>query len=161
MKILFLIPILFFANFLSAQIDIEDRDDSFIIENNKNIQKIEIKEPFYQIAVKGCKDFKPASFEDGASAYKTILKKYMYTFLNSEFYTLNGEFTFTLTIEENGRVSNIEGTPKIQYSEVFFDDMQYVVRRIKNNWVPAKCDGKPIKSQMQLKMNFTSLTADL
>ena len=161
MKTLLLIPALFFANFLSAQIDIEDRDDSFLIENNKNIQKIEIKEPFYQIAVKDCNNFAPASFDGGASGYKAILRKYMYTFLNSEFYTLNGEFTFTLTIDENGRVSNIEGAPKIQYSEVFFDDMQYVVRRIKNNWTPAKCDGKPIKSEMQLKMNFTSVTADL
>lgn len=161
MKTLFLIPVLLFANFLSAQIDIEDRDDSFLIENNKNIQKIEIKEPFYQIAVKDCVNFTPASFEGGASGYKTILRKYMYTFLNSEFYTLNGEFTFTLTIDENGRVSNIEGAPKIQYSEVFFDDMQYIVRRIKNNWTPAKCDGKPIKLQMQLRMNFTSVTSDL
>lgn len=90
-KTLFLIPLLFLANFLSAQIDIENRDDSFLIENNKNIQKIEIKEPFYQIAVKGCESCKPARFEGGASAYKTILRK-LYTFLNSEFYTLNGEF---------------------------------------------------------------------
>ena len=161
MKTLFLIPVLFFVNFISAQVDLEDRDESFILLNNKNIQKIEIKEPFYQVPAKDCGNFTMASFEGGASAYKEILKKYMYTFLNSEFYTLNGEFTFTLTIDANGRVSQIEGAPKIQYSEVFFDDMQYVVRRIKNNWTPAKCDGKPVQSQMQLKMNFTSLTADL
>jgi hypothetical protein len=29
----------------------EDRDDSFIVENNKNIFKIDIKEPFLQVAV--------------------------------------------------------------------------------------------------------------
>jgi hypothetical protein len=39
-----------FANFSFAQ-DQEDRDDSFIVENNKNLFKIDIKEPFLQVAV--------------------------------------------------------------------------------------------------------------
>ncbi len=102
-----------------------------------------------------------ASFPGGAAAYKELLKKYMYTFLNSDYYTLNGEFTFTLTIDANGRVSDVEGSPKIQFSEVFFDDMQYVVRRIKTNWTPAKCQEKPVKSEIKLKMNFSSVTADM
>jgi len=42
---------LFIASFSFAQ-DLEDRDDSFIIENNKNLLKIDIKEPFMQVAIK-------------------------------------------------------------------------------------------------------------
>lgn len=151
---------LFMASFSFAQ-DLEDRDDSFIIENNKNLLKIDIKEPFMQVAIKSCNDFKPASFDGGAAAYKEILKKYMYTYLNSDFYTLNGEFTFTLSIDATGKVIDIVGEPKVLNSEIFFDDMQYVVRRIKKNWNPALCNGQPVKSEMKLKMSFSSLSADM
>lgn len=160
MKAITLFIGLFMASFSFAQ-DLEDRDDSFITENNKNLLKIDIKEPFMQVAIKNCNDFKPASFEGGAAAYKEILKKYMYTYLNSDFYTLNGEFTFTLTIDATGKVVDVTGDPKVLNSEIFFDDMQYVVRRIKKNWSPAVCNGQPVKSEMKLKMNFSSLSADM
>lgn len=161
MKTLILFIGFFVANFTFAQDDLEQRDDSFIVENNKNLLKIDIKEPFMQIAVKGCNDFQAASFEGGAAAYKEILRKYMYTYLNSDFYTLTGDFTFTLTIDATGKVVDIEGNPKVLNSKVFFDDMQYVVRRIKTQWKPAICNGEPVKSEMKLKMNFTSLSADM
>ncbi|WP_284460469.1 hypothetical protein [Chryseobacterium sp.] len=159
MKTIFLFLALCVGNFSFAQ-DLEDRDDSFITENNKNILKIDIKEPFMQVAVK-CNDFKPAAYEGGAAAYKEILRKYMYTYLNSDFYTLTGDFTFTLTIDEAGKVIDIAGAPKVLHSEVFFDDMQYVVRRIKKNWIPATCNGQPVKSEMKLRMSLTSLSVDI
>ncbi|MDC8102726.1 energy transducer TonB [Chryseobacterium rhizosphaerae] len=159
MKTIFLFLALCVANFSFAQ-DLEDRDDSFITENNKNILKIDIKEPFMQVAVK-CNDFKPAAYEGGAAAYKEILRKYMYTYLNSDFYTLTGDFTFTLTIDEAGKVIDIVGAPKVLHSEVFFDDMQYVVRRIKKSWMPATCNGQPVKSEMKLRMSLTSLSVDI
>ncbi|MGC4128812.1 MAG: hypothetical protein QM564_04470 [Bergeyella sp.] len=162
MKTFYLLAGLFLSiNVYAQSMDIEDRDDSFILENNKNIQKIEIQQPFYQIPVKGCKDFTSAGFEGGAKAYSNLLRNNMYTFLNTNYYTLDGTFSFTLTINENGKISNIEGTPKIPNSEIFFDDMKYVIRRISQNWAPAKCGGKAVSSQMKIKMNFSSVTADL
>lgn len=160
MKTLTFLLALITANLTYSQV-LDERDDSFMMENNKNLLKIDIKEPFMQVAVKGCSDFKPASFEGGAAAYKEILRKYMYTFLNSDFYILTGEFTFTLTIDAMGKVVDIAGDPKVLNSEVFFDDMQYVVRRIKTNWTPAMCNGEPVKSEMKLKMNFSSLSSDM
>lgn len=160
MKTLVLFIGLIAANFAMAQ-DLEDRDESFIVENNKNLLKIDIKEPFLQVAVKGCNDFQAASFEGGAAAYKEILRKFMYTYLNSDFYTLTGDFTFTLTIDAMGKVVDVIGEPKVLNSEVFFDDMQYVVRRIKKDWKPAKCNDQPVKSEMKLKMSFSSLSADM
>ena len=160
MKTLVLFIGLIAANFAFAQ-DLEDRDESFIVENNKNLLKIDIKEPFLQVAVKGCNDFQVASFEGGAAAYKEILRKYMYTYLNSDFYTLTGDFTFTLTIDAMGKVVDVTGEPKVLNSEVFFDDMQYVVRRIKKDWKPAMCNRQPVKSEMKLKMSFSSLSADM
>lgn len=161
MKTLALFLSLFTANFAFAQYDIEDREETMLLENNKTILKIKIEEPFLQIAVKNCNDFKAASFPDGINNYKEILRKYMYNYLNSEFYVLNGDFTFTLNIDETGKVTNIEGSPKVNNSQVFFEDMKYVVRRIKKNWVPASCNGKPVASEVKIKMNFSSIATDV
>ncbi len=160
MKVFTLFIALFIANFTFAQ-DIEERDDNQITETNKNLLKIDIKEPLLQVAVKNCNDFKAAAFEGGVAVYKQTLQKFMYDYLNSDFYVLNGDFTFTLTVDETGKVTNIEGSPKVANSTYFFDDMKYVVRRIKKNWIPASCDGKPVTSQIKLKMNFSSIATDL
>lgn len=160
MKAIILIFMLGFINGF-AQDDLEQRDDSFILENNKNLLKIDIKIPFNQIKAKGCQNFEPASFEGGAKAYKQLLSDNMFKFLNSDFYTINGEFTFTLKIDEKGKVYDAEGNPKVMNSNIFFDDMQYVVRRIKNNWTPAKCNNVPVSSEMNIQMNFKSIATDL
>jgi hypothetical protein len=160
MKSLILLLTIFAFNISFAQDDLEQRDDSFIVENNKNLLKIDIMEPFLQVSLKDCKDFKAAGFEGGIASYKELLKKYMFTYLNSDYYTLTGEFTFTLTIDATGKVTDVEGSPKVLNSEVFFDDMQYVVRRIKKSWIPATCNNQPVKSEMKLKMNFSSVSAD-
>ncbi|NML68732.1 hypothetical protein HHL23_02830 [Chryseobacterium sp. RP-3-3] len=161
MKAFTLFVALLVANFTLAQQDVEDRDDNPITETNKNLLKIDIKEPLLQIAVKNCNDFKPAAFEGGVSVYKETLQKFMYDYLNSDFYVLNGDFTFTLTVDKTGKVTNIEGSPKVSNSAYFFDDMKYVVRRIKKNWIPASCNGEPVTSQIKLKMNFSSIATDL
>ncbi|MFZ4931374.1 hypothetical protein [Chryseobacterium sp. Mn2064] len=159
MKTIFFFLALCVGTFSFAQ-DQEDRDDSFIRDSNKNILKIDIKEPFMQIAVK-CADFKPASFDGGVAAYKNILNKYMYAYLNSDFYSLTGDFSFTLKVDANGKVIDVTGMPKVENSKVFFDDMQYVVRRIKKNWTPASCGGQPVASQIKVKMSFSSIATDI
>jgi hypothetical protein len=123
--------------------------------------RINIKEPFYQVIAKGCKNFEAAGFESGAGAYKKILTEYMFAYLNSDYYTINGNFTFTLSLDENGRVTDISGAPNVLFSNIFYDDMRYIVRRIKKNWIPATCNGTPIKSEMKIKMKVTSVSSDL
>ncbi|WP_326981680.1 hypothetical protein VUJ46_15780 [Chryseobacterium sp. MYb264] len=161
MKIIALCIGLFISNLAMAQYDVEDRDDTPVTESNKSILKIDIKEPLFQIAAKNCSGFKAAAFEGGVTVYKETLRKFMYDYLNSDFYVLNGEFTFTLTIDEKGKVTDIVGSPKVPNSEYFYDDMKYVVRRIKKNWTPASCNGQPIASQIKIKMNLSSIATDL
>ncbi|MET3537754.1 hypothetical protein [Chryseobacterium limigenitum] len=161
MKTLALFIGLLMANFAFAQQDVEERDDTFTSESNKNLLKIDIKEPLLQIAAKNCNDFKAAAFEGGVSVYKEMLRKYMFDYLNSDFYVLNGDFNFVLTIDQTGKVIKIEGSPKVANSEVFFDDMKYVVRRIKKNWIPASCNGHSITSQVKIKMNLSSISTDI
>lgn len=162
MKSTLLILGLAFSNLLFAQqYDIEDQESNVIIsETNKNILKIVINEPL-QVAVKDCKDFKSANVQGGVAAYTETLRRYMFNYLNSEFYVLNGDFTFTLTINEMGKITKIDGSPKVDNSEVFFDDMKYVMRRIKNTWTPATCNGKAVTSEVKIKMNFNSLATDI
>lgn len=85
----------------------------------------------------------------------------MYVYLNTDFYVLNGDFAFALTIDQNGKVTNIEGTPKVANSRVFFDDMKYIVRRIKKSWIPATCNGLPVTSQIKIKINLSTIATDL
>lgn len=161
MKAILFLTAFFISGLASAQFDVEDRDDNVITENNKSILKIDIKEPLFQVAVKNCNDFQAASFEGGIPAYKEILRKYMYVYLNTDVYVLNGDFTFTITVDQKGKVINIEGTPKVANSQVFFDDMKYIVRRIKKNWVPATCNGQPVTSQIKIKMYLSTIATDV
>ena len=162
MKSIFLLLSLALSTMSFAQqYDLEDQENSIIItENNKSILKIDVKEPM-QVAVKNCSGFKAANVEGGVSAYTETLRRYMFNYLNSEFYVLNGDFTFTLILNEAGKISKIEGFPKVEHSEVFFDDMKYILRRIKNTWTPASCNGKPMTSEVKIKMKLNSIATDI
>lgn len=140
--------------------DLDEQDESFIAERNKTILSIDVKEPFLQVKPGHCTNFKEVSINSGVSSYKDLLTKYMYMYLNSEYYTLSGEFTFTLTIDKEGKVSNIQGQPDVRNSSVFFEDMKYIIRRIKDTWNPAQCNGVPIDSKLKIKMNFSSLNTE-
>ena len=160
MKTLFIFLSLIFSIVAFGQ-ELDDRDDTFIAENLKNINEITIEEPFYQIKNAGCAQFTAAQFPGGISQFKEDLKKYMFMYLNSDFYRLNGNFAFTLSIDENGKITKVEGAPKVINSDVFFSDMQYVIRRMRTTLEPAKCNGKDSASKMKIKMKFSSTTVDL
>lgn len=160
MKSVALFLCLFLSGFAFSQ-DLEDRDEAVIAENLKNINEITIEEPFYQIKNAGCSQFEAAQFPSGAAGYKEELKKYMFMYLNSDFYRLNGNFAFTLFIDEKGKITKVEGAPKIMNSNVFFSDMQYIIRRMKTVVTPAKCNGAAVASKMKIKMKFSSTTVDL
>lgn len=157
-------PLLFLVAFIFSGLvftqDIEEREDIATF-NSKNINRLEIREPFYQIAVKGCTDFKPAQFDGGIPAFKNLLSKYMYEYLNSDLYRLNGDFSFLITINDKGQITEVIGSPKVENSRYFFDDMEYVFRRIKNLWNPAKCNGKSIASQVKINIRFSSMTVEV
>ena len=137
--------------------DIDEQDDSFISERNKTVLSFDIKQPFTQVKPASCNQFEPVGLQLGnIDTYKDILTKYMYSYLNSEYYTLSGDFTFTLSIDKEGKLKDIVGLPAVRNSEVFFEDMKYIFRRIKETWKPATCNGVPVDSQLKIKMSFTS-----
>jgi hypothetical protein len=160
MKSFLLLSSLFFSLMISAQ-DVEEQNDVLFQENSRNINRLEIQEPFYQLPIKGCTNLNVATFEGGVSAYKKLLSKYMYNYLNSDLYRLNGDFSFILTIDENGKITDLKCSPNIPNSKFFFDDMEYIFRRIRKNWSPATCNGKPISSQIKIKIKFSSMSVDI
>lgn len=151
--------LLFSSAFVWAQ-DLDELDDSFIAERNKSLLKADVKEPFLQIKPQKCTNFKEISINEGATAFKERLTKYMYSYLNADYYTLSGDFTFTLTVDETGKVTKVESAPKVQNSELFFEDMKYIFRRMKLQWAPATCLDKPIKSELKIKISYSSVNID-
>lgn len=140
--------------------DLEEQDESAIAERNKTVLNIDVKEPFLQVKPGSCANFKEVSLESGITSYKDLLTKYMYAYLNSEYYTLSGDFTFTLTIDKTGKVTEIQGSPSVRNSDVFFDDMKYIIRRMKDTWNPAQCNGIPVDSKLKINMSFVSMNTE-
>jgi hypothetical protein len=159
MKLLSLFVCFAFSGTVFAQ-DLEERND-LSLENSKNINQLIVKEPFYQLAVKGCNNLHQAEFPGGMRVFKKTLSNFMYDYLNSDMYKLNGDFSFVVTIDENGKITEVVGHPAVPNSKYFFEDMQYVFRRIKQNWTPASCDGKPISSQLKINIHFNSMSIDI
>lgn len=151
---------IFLIHGLAFAQDVEERNE-LAIENSNNINFLNIKSPIYQLSVKGCDQLEPAVFEGGMNEFKIQLKNYMYDFLNSDLYKLNGDFTFIITIDENGSMTDIVGSPQVPNSKYFFDDMKYIIRRMKVKWQPAHCEGKPVMSNIKVNIAFSSLAIEV
>ncbi len=160
MRFVFFFVLLLFSSLAFAQ-DVEEQNDVAVQENSQNINRLEVLEPFYQLPVKGCVNFRSAQFEGGVIAYKKLLTKYMYEYLNSDLYKLNGEFSFLITINPLGQVTDLKSSPNVPNSKYFFDDMEYIFRRIKKDWTPAVCNAKPVSSQVKIKIKFSSISVDI
>ena len=159
MKLLSLFACLAFSGVIYAQ-DLEERND-ISTEKSRNINQLIVKEPFYQLAIKDCPNAKSAEFEGGVKSFKKTLASYMYDYLNSDMYKLNGDFSFVITIDETGKITEVVGYPSVPNSKYFFEDMQYVFRRIIQNWSPATCNGQPIPSQIKINIHFNSMSIDI
>ena len=71
-------------------------------------------------------------------------------------YAVNGQFTFLFDVNTEGKVENLKVLPKVKDSELFIDDMNFAIKRVKKKWKPAMQDGKPIVSKKIIRINFTS-----
>ena len=71
-------------------------------------------------------------------------------------YAVNGLFHFMFTIDVNGKIKNVQVYPQVKNSEMFIDDMQFAMKRVKTRWIPAKKNDVPIESKYVLKINFTT-----
>lgn len=97
-----------------------------------------------------------AEFPGGDGAFKKEFFKMVHAYIDLGQYAVNGQFTFIFNIDEKGKISNLNIVPKVKNSEMFIDDMQFSMKKVKTKWKPALKDNVPTKSNYILKINFTS-----
>lgn len=97
-----------------------------------------------------------AEFPGGDDAFTKEFLKMIHGYIDLRKYAVNGQFTFLFDVTTDGKVDNLKVLPKVKDSELFIDDMNFAIKRVKKKWKPAMRDGQPIVSKKVIKINFTS-----
>lgn len=97
-----------------------------------------------------------AEFPGGMEAFRKEFMTMVYGYVDVTAYAVNGPFSFIITIDEKGKMSELVIYPKVKNDEEFVQDMTFAMKRIRKKWKPATIDGKPISSNI----NFTNFTTD-
>ncbi len=100
--------------------------------------------------------YKSAEFPGGDSAFSKEFLKMIHAYIDLGLYAVNGKFVFTFDVDENGKVINLKVLPKVKNSEMFIEDMQFAMKKVKKKWKPAVKNGKPVLSQKIISIYFTS-----
>ncbi|MEN2436389.1 hypothetical protein AAH994_13315 [Weeksellaceae bacterium A-14] len=160
MKKIFFLLVLLACSLVHAQYLVEDMDEnqspdesgSAKIEFNMN-QHLE----FFRLK---CNQPVYAQFPGGEEAFKKELFKNMNAYIDDNLYAVNGTFTFLFGIDKKGDIKDFGLLPKVQNSDMLYRDLNYVVRKLKEKWTPASCNGIPVDSKVRLKVNFSTENFD-
>lgn len=161
-RLLFLL--IFASVYFSAQ-ELEDLQESFVnSEVTKNFFRIDVKKPFDYYKIKSCGDaeqFLRAQYKGGDDAYRKEIIKYIAIYVDKEVYAVNGTFYLNLDIDKTGKVTKVDIFPRVENSDLFLRDLKFAVKKIKNSWVPSKCNGIPINSRIRITLKFVTESADI
>lgn len=97
-----------------------------------------------------------AQFPGGDQAFLAEFHKMVNGYIDLGQYAVNGIFYFSFKIDINGKIKNLNISPKVKNSEMFIDDMMFAMKKIKTKWKPALQNEKPVESNYILSVNFTS-----
>lgn len=163
MKKLFFL-LIFTSVFLQAQ-EIEDLQEGyFFSETSKNFFRVDIKKPYDYYKVTSCgqdSQFIRAQFEGGDSGFNRELFRYISAYVDKEVYVVNGTFFLHIDINTEGKITQLDVTPKVANSEMFLRDLKFAVKKIKKNWTPSKCNNVPVDSKIRIRLNFVTESADI
>lgn len=101
-----------------------------------------------------------AEFPGGQEAFRKEFMKMVYAYVDMTAYAVNGKFSFIITIDEKGKMSEMKIYPKVRNDEEFRQDMDFAMRRIKKKWKPALQNGVPVSSNIIFEINFSSEHSD-
>lgn len=104
--------------------------------------------------------YSKAEFPGGQEAFRKEFMKMVHGYVDMTAYAVNGKFSFVLTIDEKGKMSELKIYPKVRNDEEFKQDMDFAVKRIKKKWKPAIKNGVPVSSNIIFEINFSSEHAD-
>ncbi|WDF47221.1 energy transducer TonB [Chryseobacterium sp. KACC 21268] len=105
-------------------------------------------------------EYSKAEFPGGQTVFRNEFMKMVYAYVDITAYAVNGKFTFVLTIDEKGKMSELKIYPKVKNDEEFKQDMEFAMKRIKKKWKPAIQNGTPVSSNIVFEINFSSDHAD-
>lgn len=97
-----------------------------------------------------------AAFPGGDDAFTKEFLQMIHSYIDLKKYAVNGMFIFVFDVNTSGKVENLDVLPKVKNSEMFIDDMQFAIKKVKKKWKPAMKDGQPVVSKKIIKINFTS-----
>ena len=101
-----------------------------------------------------------AEFPGGTEAFRKEFMTMVYGYVDVTAYAVNGPFSFIITIDEKGKMSEMKIYPKVRNDEEFRQDMDFAMRRIKKKWKPALQNGVPVSSNIIFEINFSSEHSD-
>lgn len=154
----------FFGTLINAQFMIDDVDDSEILsENGKTVFSANMNFPMEHFRITSCNTdhisyAKPVNGED---ALRQELLSSMITYVDKDSYALNGTFYLVFEIDPKGEISNFELKPNVVNGNMFYEDLKFIVKRLKTKWYPANCNGATIPSKVRMKINFRTDVFDL
>ncbi|OYU83258.1 MAG: hypothetical protein CFE24_12075 [Flavobacterium sp. BFFFF2] len=96
-------------------------------------------------------------FPGGIEEFKKKVFKNFHGFIDWNTFNPRGTFTVFFEIDTDGKISNIEIEPKVANSELFFEDIKYAVKRVKERWTPAKLRETPTKFKYRWPIRFNSI----
>ncbi len=100
--------------------------------------------------------YKNAEYPGGDSAFSHDFLKMIKGYIDLSKYAVNGEFAFIFDIGTDGKISNIDVLPKVKNSEMFIEDMQFAMKKVKKKWKPAFNNGLAVVSKKVIRINFTT-----
>lgn len=87
----------------------------------------------FQLKNKSVTTSQNAEFPGGDDAFTKEFLKMIHAYIDLNKYAVNGQFVFVFDVNENGKISNLDVLPKVKNSEMFIEDMDFAIKKVKRN----------------------------
>jgi hypothetical protein len=112
------------------------------------------------LGFKGFSQETKAEYEGGNAVFANKFMEMLYAYVDVQSYAIEGTVTYIINVDKTGKASHLDIIPKIKNGDMFVDDSQYALKKVKGKWKPATKDGIAVSSKYIMKVNFKSNTYD-
>lgn len=97
------------------------------------------------------------SFPGGEKEFRNQVVKHTTGYISTSSQIPYGVYTFSLEIDENGKVQDIDIEPKVPNSALFFQELKYGIKKIKTPWQPGYLNGQKAKMTYRFSIDFLEI----
>jgi hypothetical protein len=72
-----------------------------------------------------------AEFPGGDSAFTQEFLKMIHAYIDLDKYAVHGQFVFVFDVGTDGKISQLDVLPKVKNSQMFIEDMQFAIKKVK------------------------------